>query len=75
VVVVVVPVALAPAGAGEAAGTVEACTSIIDELSTGLPVVVDGSVVLAAVVVGAVAGCSNVDGLESGAGAGELSCA
>ena len=74
-VVVVVPVALPTAGAGEAAGSVEACTSIMEELSTAFVVVgVVGSVVLAAVV-GAVAGCSKTEGLESGAGAGELSCA
>ena len=76
VVVVVVPVA-PPTGAGEAA-VVEACTSIIDELSGALLVVEAGKAVLApvlTVVFELIAGCSKSDGLESGAGAGELSCA
>ena len=73
VVVVVVPVAPPIAGAGDA-GALDACTSIIEELSVALLLAGAGSVV-AAVVLGAVAGCSTVEGLESGAGAGELSCA
>ena len=69
-----VPVAPPTAVAGEAAGRVEACTSIIDELSVALLVEAAGRVAAAVVLVTA-AGCSKSDGLESGAGAGELSCA
>jgi hypothetical protein len=74
-VAVVVPVVPPTAGAGDATGSVEACTSIIDELSVALLVAAAGSVVLAAVRGAVVAGCIRSDAVESGAGAGELSCA
>ena len=70
---VVVPVAPLTAGAGEAVA-VDAWTSISEELSVALLVAGAGSAGFAAVL-GAVAGCSTSEGLESGAGAGELSCA
>ncbi|CAA9240987.1 MAG: hypothetical protein AVDCRST_MAG42-1707 [uncultured Chthoniobacterales bacterium] len=68
-VVVVVPVAPPTAGVA-VAGAVEACTSIIEELSVALLVAGAGS---GAVVLAALAGTSKSEGLESGAG--ELSCA
>ena len=74
-VAVVVPVVPPTAGTGVATGSVEACTSIIDELSVAALVAAEGSVVLADVLEAVVAGCIRSDAVESGAGAGELSCA
>ncbi len=77
VVVVVVPVGPPTAAAGEAAGAVEAWTSIIDELSVALLEEAGNAVLVpvVAVVLELTAGWSTSAGLESGAGAGELSCA
>ena len=70
---VLVVVVVVVAGAGEAVAG-DAWTSVIEELSVALLVAGAGRVALAAVL-GATAGCSKSEGLESGAGAGELSCA